>query len=473
MSERNGGRDVDVLLGSPRRAVLSMSVPLFFAFLVEQVQLFVDAMWCSGLGPDMLSALTIASPVYMLVTAVGSAMGIGISASAARALGEKDKGRAERLVSQALASYVVLSLLFSVVLFMASGTIIEISGGGNNQDLSMGYVAPFLLMSVPITLYNVVLGSFRAEGAAKMSMVLSVSASAINLVLDPLLIYGLDMGILGASVATCISFTAMMLAGLWLFHSGGTYLRPSFHGFRFDKDLLEDIGAVALPQFVMGAAMPLMVTPEHYMVVSCGGPEGLITYMDTFRFVVIALIPVNAVAAAMLPIVSASYGQRDLPKMKEAYGFALKITLTIAVCCGAVMLLFADQLVLVFTYSDDMVHLREEMALALRIYAVIPFVHAITRISNSFMQAATYSKLAMLSTFFQDGLFLLFFWFASKISMTAIYVSASVIDTLLAIFALALSLWVIRMVSRRFGASASSERWSSEVSAQPFKFSSA
>ena len=152
----------------------------------------------------------------------------------------------------------------------------------------------------------------------------------------------------------------------------------------------------------------------------------------------------------MLPIVSAAYGQRDFAKMKEAYRFAMKATLTIAVCCGAVMLLFADQLVLVFTYSDDMVHLRDEMALALRIYAVIPFVHTITRISNSFMQAATYSNLAMLSTFFQDGLFLLFFWFASKISMTAIYVSASVIDTLLAIFALVLAIWVIRMVSRKF-----------------------
>ncbi|MBE6519823.1 MAG: hypothetical protein E7Z68_01715 [Thermoplasmata archaeon] len=456
MSERIGRKDVDILLGNPRRPVLTMSVPLFFAFLVEQVQLFVDAMWCSGLGPDMLSALTIASPVYMLVTSVGIAMGIGISASAAMALGAEDKVRAERLVSQAMVSAVFLSLLLSCLLFTVSGFIIEISGGGNNLDLCMDYVTPFLLMSVPITLYNVVLGSFRAEGAARTSMVLSVSASAINLVLDPILIYGLNLDILGASIATCVSFTSMMLAGLWIYCSGRAFLRPSFHGFRFDAGLLKDIGSVALPQFVMGFAMPLMVAPEHYMVVSCGGPEGLITYMDTFRFVSLALIPINAVAAAMLPIVSAAYGQRDFAKMKEAYWFAMKATLTIAVCCGAVMLLFADQLVLVFTYSDDMVHLRDEMALALRIYAVIPFVHTITRISNSFMQAATYSKLAMLSTFFQDGLFLLFFWFASKISMTAIYVSASVIDTLLAIFALVLAIWVIRMVSRKFDDSAPS-----------------
>ncbi len=69
-------KDVETLLGNPRKAVLAMSVPLFFAFLVEQVQLFVDTAWCSGLGPDKLSALTIASPVYMLVAAVGSAMGV-------------------------------------------------------------------------------------------------------------------------------------------------------------------------------------------------------------------------------------------------------------------------------------------------------------------------------------------------------------------------------------------------------------
>ena len=90
MGEDVRRKDVETLLGDPRKAVLAMSVPLFFAFLVEQVQLFVDTVWCSGLGPDMLSALTIASPVYMLVAAVGSAMGVGISASAARALGAKN-----------------------------------------------------------------------------------------------------------------------------------------------------------------------------------------------------------------------------------------------------------------------------------------------------------------------------------------------------------------------------------------------
>ncbi len=452
MGEDVKRKDVETLLGNPRKAVLAMSVPLFFAFLVEQVQLFVDTAWCSGLGPDMLSALTIASPVYMLVAAVGSAMGVGISASAARAIGAKDKERADRLVSQAFASTVVLSILSSMILYIASGTIIGISGGGNNLDLCMQYVTPFLLMSIPITLYNVVLGSFRAEGAARMSMVLSVSASLINLALDPLLIYGLNMGILGASIATCISFMAMMLVGLWWFMSGHAYLRPSFKGFRFDKELLKDIGSVAAPQCVMAVAMPLMVTPEYYMVVSCGGPEGLITYMDTFKFVHLAIIPVNAMAAAMLPVVSAAYGQRDLAKMQEAYRFALKAALAISLCCGLVMLVFADQLILVFTYSEDMVHLRGEMALALRIYCLIPAAHTITRISNSFMQAASYSKLAMLSTFFQDGLFLLFFWFASKISMTAIYSSATIIDMLLAAFVFLLTMWVIRRVREKLGA---------------------
>ncbi len=457
MASGSAKKNVDILLGNPRRAVLSMSVPLFFAFLVQQVQIFVDAAWCSGLGPDMLSALTMASPVYMLVAAVGSAMGVGISASAARAIGEDDRDRAERLVSQAMAATVLLSLLSSAILFAASGPIISVSGGGNNLGLCMEYVTPFLLMSVPITLYNVVLGSLRAEGAAKMSMLLSVAASAINMVLDPLLIYGLGLGILGASMATCISFMAMMATGLWWYASGKAFLRPKFAGFRFDKGLLKEIGSVAAPQCVMGVAMPLMVAPEYYMVVSCGGPEGLITYMDTFRFVHLAMIPVSAVAAAMLPIVSAAYGRRSLPKMREAYGFALKIALAIAAACGIAMLVFADQLVMVFTYSDDMAHLRDEMALALRIYCLIPAAHAVTRISNSFMQASSYSKLAMMTTFFQDGLFLLFFWFASRISMTAIYSSATVIDILLAAFAFLLAAWVMRRVKEKLARDAAED----------------
>ena len=67
------------------------------------------------------------------------------------------------------------------------------------------------------------------------------------------------------------------------------------------------------------------------------------------------------------------------------------------------------------------------------------------------MQAASYSKLAMLSTFFQDGLFLLFFWFASKISMTAIYASATIIDIMLAAFVFLLTMWVIRRVREKLG----------------------
>lgn len=255
--------DLRKMLDEPKSAILSMSLPLFVAFLISTVQLFVDSVWCSGLGPEASSAISVSGPVYWVIMDVGAGLGVGASTAIARALGAKDKARADSLASQMLAFTVLLTFAMMGAMALSARPILAFMSGGENVGLCTEYVVPYIFCCYALVMSGVIAGMLRAEGAARKSMALSVAASLINLVLDPVLIYGLGLGVLGASIATCASFAATASVGIWWYLAGRMYVRPSFKGFRFIRDQLWDIFAVGIPHTLELVIIPLMMMPQN------------------------------------------------------------------------------------------------------------------------------------------------------------------------------------------------------------------
>ena len=102
----------------------------------------------------------------------------------------------------------------------------------------------------------------RSEGAAKRSMMLSVMAALINIVLDPILIYGLDLGLMGAAFATVISYIAVTAIGFYWYLGGIMYVRSSFKGFRFVREQISDILTVGAPNSFQLLIVPLLMIPR-------------------------------------------------------------------------------------------------------------------------------------------------------------------------------------------------------------------
>ncbi len=445
MVEEN--KDLEAMLGTPKKAIMHMAVPLFFSLLVTTLQSFIDGIWCSGLGPDPLSAIAISGPVHGIIVSTGAAMGVGASAAIARALGASDKDMADRLASQAIVMTVLLSLIAMPIVYLAAEPIISVSGGGYNIDISMEYVTPYIICAVPLMFNGLVLGLIRSEGAAKKSTLLAITTSVLNMVLDPIMIYTLDLGVMGAAWATCISFIATSFIAVYWYLSKKMHVIPRFHGFRFDKPLLRDISIITIPVAVEMIVMNLLIAPEQSFVAECGGSDGLVVYINAFRYVSLVMIPANAIGSALIPVVSAQIGQKAHDKVWGSFIFAIKVVFFIEMVMGLILFIFADFWIDLYTYSGEMAHLHEEMVLALRIYSVVPIFNGLMRIGTSMLQSLRKAVMSTILMFVRELLFLSFYWIASKISMTSIYWSLDLTNLIAMGAILILAYYMVRLFS--------------------------
>ena len=121
--------DLDVMLSDPKTAIVKMSAPLIVAYLVSNLQLFIDSFWCSGLGPAAMSAISLSTPIYWIVVYVGNGIGVGVSAAVSRALGAKDKNRADGLARQSVLVMLLISLLVSAIMLVLCEPILRFIGG--------------------------------------------------------------------------------------------------------------------------------------------------------------------------------------------------------------------------------------------------------------------------------------------------------------------------------------------------------
>ena len=435
-----GNRDVDDLLGNPRRALLTMSLPLLFALVVENLQTFVDGIWCSGLGPDAMSAISMSQPVYGMIGSIGTGIGVGASAAIAKFVGAGDRRSAENVLTGSILMVLAVSVAASTVMWFLAEPLIRFCGGDGSVELCMEYTRPFLLASFFLMMNSVWAGMMRSEGAARMSMMLSVAASAINMVLDPVLIYGLGMGVQGAALATCVSFMSVSAIAFSLYLSNRMFLSMRFRGYRFEKAPMKEVFIIAVPCAVEMLVQPLISVPQNAIVYGCGGEEGFVAYTYAFRFISIALIPTIAIGKSLIPVISASIGQNDSRKIMESCRLTYKYTLSMEFVFMVAIFVLADVLVNVFMNSDSMAPIHDEMALALRIYTLTCVFHTFRIVGTSILQASRHAVVASVLTLTREFMFLGMFAIAATISMHAIYWACDLTNFIM-MFVITLTAW--------------------------------
>ena len=274
-----------------------------------------------------------------------------------------------------------------------------------------------------MVLNGVIAGILRSEGAAKRSTVMLLVAAVLNIILDPIFMFVLDMGIAGAGWATSISTIASMLVGLWWFARGSVYLRMSFKGFRFDLGMIRDVMLVGIPKTVETTLISVMSMIQRIFVIICGGSVGAALYNIPWRFVSLSEVVSQATGSSLIPIVSAAMGQEDHRRAADACAYSLRITLLAMTAIAVLLFVFADWAMIPFTLSESMEELRPQFAHVLRIYAVMmPFIGLID-IGSSILESLRLAQLSMISSFIRNVIIIAFLVIACTMSMDAIFYS--------------------------------------------------
>jgi putative MATE family efflux protein len=397
---------VRTLLGDPKKAIIKLSIPMIIAMSIQTVYNLVDALWVSGLGPDALAAVGFFFPFFFILIAIATGIGIGAGAALSRRIGSKDKEGSDNVALHSLIIMVGIGVVLTLLFMPVTRPMFASIGAGQTLDMVVEYSMIVFAASPLLFFLNWATAILRGEGDVKRTMYATSLGSVLNIILDPIFIYTLDMGVAGAAWATAVSILVSVVPfAYWLFMKGDTYttIRPRF--FKYSSEIMGDIMKVGLPATVMQLSMSLSVIILNLIVVGIGGTDGIAVFTTGFRVTMMGILPLLGIATAVVSVTGAAYGAREFGKLSTALTHAIKLGFAIEVVASIVTYILAFPIARLFATGEGGERIVDDLALLLQISAVFyPFV-SFGMFSSSMFQGTGKGMYALVVTILRSIIF--------------------------------------------------------------------
>jgi len=341
-----------------KRVLFKLSGPATVGMLVMSLYNVVDTVFIGrGVGTAGIGGVAIAFPIMMIVGAIGQMIGIGGASLLSRRLGAKDLSTANKTLGNVIASVAVLSLPIIFLGFLYMNSMLRLFGATETllpyAREYMQFILPGIFMhSLAMALNNLV----RAEGNAKVAMFTMILSAVTNIILDAVFIFGLNMGIRGAALATLIAYITAGLFLILYYLSGRSILTIRVRDIRFEYAIQKEIIAIGISVFVRHTAMSLLVILLNNTLGKYGGDTAIAVYGVIMRLMMMIFTPIMGIAQGLQPVAGYNYGAKDYIKVKESVVLATIASTMIATAGTLIIMLFPQSLLRAF--SDDAELLR-------------------------------------------------------------------------------------------------------------------
>ena len=384
---------VSLLQGDIKTGLLRFAVPLFLGQVFQQLYNMVDALVVGNfVGESALAAVTsTGSLIFLIVGFFGGVYG-GVGVVIARYFGAKDDHQVRRAVGTAVMGTILSGLFLTAVGVFGSPALLRLMDTPPEVlDEAVSYLRLYFAGILFVVLYNSAVGIFQAIGDSKRPLYYLIISSLVNVALDLLFVGPMKMGVRGAALATLIAQgVSAALAFFRLSRAEGAW-RVTLRGLCLDRALLREMLRVGLPSGVQNSVIAFANVIVQSSVNSFGAAvvagNGAYTKIEGFAF-----IPVNAFGAAATTFISQNIGARQFDRVKKGAKFAVVFTCCCSAFIGVLFLLFAPQLIGMFSRSAEAI-----AAGALRARICTPFYlllacsHGIAAVCRG----AGYSKVPM------------------------------------------------------------------------------
>ena len=356
-------RGVKTLLGDPKRAVLKLSGPMIIGMLVQSLYNIVDGIWVAGLGSDALASIGLFFPLFMVIISFAAGIGVGGSSAISRKIGARDKNMADSAAIHTIVIGIIAGILFTCIMFPFLRDIFTLIGAKENVvQLVVRYARILVCGSVILVFTNIATGILRGEGDTKRAMYAMILGAGLNIILDPIFIYKLEMGIVGAAWATLtsISVTSVLMI-FWIFIKKNTYVNIRFKSFKFNKKIVKEIFRVGIPSSFAQLSMSLTMFLLNIIIVKAAGTDGIAVFTSAWRIITLGTMPLIGIAMGVTAVTGAAYGARNIDKLKVGYLFGIKLGFIIELGIVALVIILASQLSYLFTYSKSAAHISVDL----------------------------------------------------------------------------------------------------------------
>ena len=370
--------DVEKLFKNPEKVLLKLATPVILANGFQTLYNFMDAFWVSLLKNSQyaLSGIGLVMPFAFSLIALANGIGIGTNSLISRSIGKKDKKTADKASTSGFALSIIVGIFFGLLLFILSVPLFNAISHGESSENAIKY-AKILFMGAPfLFISNLLAAILRAEGDMKRSMFALAIGSILNVLLDPLFIFGFGMGIEGAALATIIS-RAITIYPLyfWIFKERSSYVHPSLNITRLDLKLSIEIFKVGIPASLSLLLLSLSIFLFNTLIQKVYGPLGVTVYITGSRIGSLAVLPALGIQAAVITLTGIWYGAKRHDMVKRTVIYAFKVGILMEGIIGILIFLFSRPIGSIFIHNAYMKDLLPEISRYLKITAIgYPFM---------------------------------------------------------------------------------------------------
>jgi len=364
----------DMGTGSVGKWMVQLAVPALVGQVVNLLYNVVDRIYIGHIpeiGGNALTGVGLFTPILMLITAFAMLAGSGGAPRAAIAMGKGDKDTAEKIVGNCFTVLMILAVVLTGVFYFAAPTLLDWFGGSENTlPYAVTYARIYVLGSIFVLTVMGMNPFITTQGFAKFSMLTTVIGAVINIVLDPIFIFALDMGVAGAATATVISQTVSALWILRFLTGKKTILKLRFPNMKL-------VGSVIGPCLGLGISTFVMVSTESILSISFtsslsrfGGDiaVGAMTVLTSINQLV--SMPLSGLCQGGQPLISFNYGAKKYDRVKKAFLYQFIACISYTIIFWLCLMCFPKVFAGIFTSDAALV---DYTAWAIRIFLACAF----------------------------------------------------------------------------------------------------
>lgn len=339
------------------KLILNYSAVTFCALFFNELYNIVDTLFVSkGVGDNAMGGVSIIFPFMLIQGAVAQTVGAGASSIVSRLLGKKECEKAGNTTVNAMCIFYITALAITVSGLIFINPLLKLFGA--TEDIlpyAKEYFTIILLGNVFSTGFSSIM---RAEGKMAYSLLVWLIPTGINIALDGLFIYGLDMGVKGAALATVICYFSSFLMSVIFFKRLSV---QSFKNISIRIKTIREIITLGIPMLLQLGGVSLLFMLINKALALKGGTAYLNTFAYASKIITFAIVPYNAISTAVSPIISYNSGASKKDRVKKSFNFSLILCEIYSVAGIGIALTVSDNLIRIFTSDSNIISIGSEI----------------------------------------------------------------------------------------------------------------
>lgn len=339
------------------KALFKLGIPMVISLLVAALYNVVDTYFVSGLGKEAVAAVSVAFPIQLIFLGIGLTFGAGAGSYISRLLGGNNKKEASIVATVALISSAILGIITAIALFCYLEGVLKFMGAiPSIMEISKYYTGIFIVGGILGTV-NVTLGNLAvAQGAAKISLKAMIVGSISNMILDPIFIFGLNLGVRGAAIATLIARVITSLMYLIYFIGDKNLIEIKLPNFKPTFAIYKEVLKIGISMLILQILQTISISKISYAA-SFYGEEAIAAMGIVLRIVTLGTNVVFGYMKGLQPLAGFNYGAKNYERVRAAIKASIKWTNVFCVLWTVIVYIFAPSILSIFGTDENVLNI--------------------------------------------------------------------------------------------------------------------